>query len=142
MSGAHEIPLIAGKTRLHLEDGTTLRLLTAWEVLGAKSAARTLEEEGIQEAALCSNACILAAAWEKKGAPICADGKEMLQKLSVSQIQRLAKTWAQFDREENPSVTEEEGRLDALKKAWSTRPRRAFTGVCSKLLARFPRKSG
>lgn len=131
--------VLAGRERMTLPDGTELRLLTAMEVLEARREALSLSN-GEMELALCSNACLLARAWSKAGKPLCTSGEELLQRLSPSQIQKLAKRFADFDREENPSVLAESKRVEAIKKAWSTPLGSAFAGVCSERLARSPRK--
>ncbi|NCB64146.1 MAG: hypothetical protein EOM52_11190 [Clostridia bacterium] len=135
------IRLRAGLRRIELGDGWSLRLLTAMEVLEARREAGELVRED-REKALCSNACLLARALEKDGSAWFQSGEEALSGLSVEEIGTLARRWAAFSREENPSPEEEEGRLDTLKKALSTRRTPGFSGVCSGLLARFRRRSG
>lgn len=137
-----ELDWLAGAERLALEDETCLRLLSALEVLKARAEGKALSAEIQGDDALCANACILARAWENKGQPVCGSGKEVLKRLTVSQIQALARRWAEFDRRENPGLLESEERIDALKKAWSTGPRSALDGVCSAILGRFQRKKG
>ena len=131
--------LLAGARRLRLENGLELRLLSALEVLQARREAEALSREGDgRERALCSNACVVARALEKGGRPVYQSGQAVLEDLTVEGITALARRWAAFGREENPSLTEGEERVDALKKVWSTRRRSAFGGVCSGLLGRFP----
>ena len=113
--------MLAGRRRLRLEDGRTLRLLTAMEVLEARREADELAR-GDRERAVCSNACLLAKALEKRGRAIFESGEAVLKSLRVEEIGALAGRWAQFNREENPSVQDGEGVVNALKKAWSTRP--------------------
>lgn len=98
--------------------------------------------KGEQELALCSNACLLALAWSKGGKPLYASGGGLLRDCSVSNIRRMAKKFADFERVENPSIEEEEEKVEAIKKAWSTRMRSAFAGVCSGRLARSLRRNG
>ena len=129
--------LLSGPDRLELEDGRTLRLLSAMEALQARREAAGLARDE-RERALCSNACVVARALEKGGRPVYQSGQAVLEDLTVEGITALARRWAAFDREENPSLTEGEERVDALKKVWSTRRRSAFGGVCSGLLGRFP----
>lgn len=135
------VSLVAGGERKRLEDGTSLRILTAMEVLEARREAWALCNEE-QELALCSNACILARAWEQGKKPCYASGEEILKRLSVSRIQDLAHTWAQLEREENPGLSAPEERIETLKKVWSTRPLSAFAGVCSAALGRFRPRNG
>lgn len=105
---------------LRLEDGCTLRLLTAMEVLEARREAEKLSRDE-RERALCSNACLLARALEKRERPVFRDGEAVLDALRVEEIAELAARWGAFNREENPSVLDGESVVSALKKAWSTR---------------------
>lgn len=127
--------LLAGARRMDCGGGMQLRLLSAMEVLEARREAAALVQEG-REQALCANACLLARALERKGKPVFQDGQAVLRGLTAGQIAALAGQWAEFDRRENPSPEDGTERIDALKKAWSTRPLRAFAGACSGLLAR------
>lgn len=131
--------LLAGRpdALLELGDGAQLRLLTAFEILEAGRAAAELALLD-KERALCSNACLLAKAVVKKGRPVFRDGAEVLEKLRVEEIARLSRQWAEFNRRENPSPKDGEERVDALKKAWSTRLTSALSGACSGILACFP----
>ena len=141
MRGQRLDVLTAGRSRKRLSDGSDLRLLTAAEVLEARREALEMEGEEA-EIALRSNACILAKAWERRGRPIYPSGAAVLEALSVSQIIGLCRLWAEFDRAENPGLSIGEERLEALKKAWSTRLWSAFAGVCSAALGRSQRRSG
>lgn len=133
--------LRAGESRLKLEDGTALRLLSAMEVLQARREAEALAGAEA-ETALCANACLLARALEKGGRPVYPDGRAVLEALSPGQVAALCKRWAAWSSRENPSPTHASGTVDALKKAWSTRLTRAFNGACSALSARFPQRPG
>lgn len=115
---------LAPRRRLGPLGGKSLRLLTAMEVLEARREAAQLAKDG-REKALCSNACLLARALERRGRPIFADGEAVLRSMGVEEIGRLAARWSSFNKEENPSVLEGEGVVAALKKAWSTRPMNA-----------------
>ena len=132
--------LLGGRRRLDLGEGLTLRLLSAMEVLEARREAGALAQEG-RERALCANACLLAKALERDGRPLFDSGRAALEGLRIEDIAALARRWARFSREENPSPEEGE-EVDALKKAWSTRLTRAFSGVCSGLLGRCPPRPG
>ena len=133
--------LLEGMERLRLEDGRTLRLLSALEVLQARREAEELAQGG-EELALCANACLLSRALERRGKPVFDSGAAVLAGLSAREIGALAGRWAQFDRAENPAPEDgEEGAL-ALKKAWSTRLRSAFAGACSGRSGPSPRRSG
>lgn len=131
-----------GTRRTAVEDhpGLTLRVLSAWEVLEARREGRAMEETG-REAALCANACLLARALERKGEAVFSDGEAVLRALTVAEIAGLARQWAAFSRETDPSPRDPEA-VDSLKKAWSTRLTRAFSGVCSGLLGRCPPRRG
>lgn len=116
-----------------------LRVLTAWETLEARREAGAMEREG-REAALCANACLLARALERRGKPLFPDGEAVLRQLSPAQIAGLARQWAEFSREADPSPRDRKA-VDRLKKAWSTPLTRAFSGVCSGPLGRcLPRR--
>ena len=137
-----------------------LRTLSAWEAVEAGREAETLEqtdretetleqtdretetlEQTDRETALCVNACILARALERRGKALFPDGEAVLRALSVAQIADLARQWAEFSREHDPSPRDPKA-VERLKKAWSTRLMRAFSGVCSGLLGRYPRRRG
>ena len=135
--------ILAGARRAPAKEGHALelRLLTAMEVLQARREAAELVRED-REKALCSNACLLARALERRKKPVFQSGQEVLETLTAEQIASLARQWAALDRRENPSPEDEEGRVQALKKVWSTRLRRACGGVCSVLSARCLRRNG
>ena len=133
--------ILSRRERLRLEDGRELRLLSALEVLEAgREAAELAQHEG--ERALCANACLLARALERKGKSAFPSGRAVLEGLSAREIGELARRWDEMDRAENPSP--EDGMEDvlALKKAWSTRLRSAFAGVCSAPFRPFRRRNG
>ena len=132
--------MLERRERLKLEDGRELRLLSALEVLEARREAEGLAR-GEAEAALCANACLLAKALERDGRPLFDSGRATLEGLRIEDIAALARRWARFSREENPSPEDGE-KAEALKKAWSTRLTRAFSGVCSGLLGRCPPRPG
>ena len=131
--------LLGGARRKRLGHGLELRLLSAREVLEARREAENLSRDGA-ERALCANACLLARALERNGRPMYGDGQEVLEGLTPGRIEALAGQWAAFHREENPSPEDGAERVEALKKAWSTRLRRAFAGVCSGVWGRSPRR--
>ncbi|HIT32425.1 MAG TPA: hypothetical protein IAC25_06315 [Candidatus Enterenecus stercoripullorum] len=118
-----------------------LRLLSAWEVLQARREGALLAQDG-QERALCDNACLLARALERRGRPVYENGRQVLERLGVEDITRLAGEWAAFNRARNPSPQQSKEALDEAKKGWSTRLMSAFSGVCSACLALFPRRTG
>ena len=133
--------LLSGRRRLKLEDGRSLRLLSAMEVLEARREAEELCRNG-RERALCANACLLARALERDSRPVFSDGEAALRGMTAGEIARLAGRWARFDQEENPSPSAGEERVDAIKKGWSARVMSAFTGVCSGHFRRCPPSGG
>lgn len=112
--------MLAGRRRLRLEDGRSLRLLTAIEVLEARREAAGLSTDE-KDRALCSNACLLSKALERRGRPVFESGRAVLERLRVEEIEALASRWSRFNREEDPSIQDGEQVVSALKKAWSTR---------------------
>lgn len=133
-------PCVIRRTPVEGRPGVTLRVLSAWEVLEARREAGAMERTG-RETALCANACLLSKALERKVKPLFADGEAVLRGLTVTEIAQLARQWAEFSREAAPSPRDTEA-VDSLKKAWSTRLTRAFSGVCSGLLGRCPPSRG
>ncbi len=131
----------AGPDRVKAGNGTTLRLLSAREVLEARREGDALALDG-KERALCRNACLVARALERGGKPVFEDGQAALDGLRVEDIARLADAWAAFNREHNPSPLDGEQELDRRKKAWSTRIMSAFSGACSACLALCPPRNG
>ena len=118
-----------------------LRLLSAMEVLSARREGDELAQDG-GERALCRNACLIARALEKRGKPVFADGRDALDRLRVEDVERLAGTWAAFNRDCNPSPTGGTQEIRRRKKAWSTRVMSAFNGACSGSSALCPRRNG
>ena len=133
--------LLGGRRRIKAGKGMELRLLSALELLEAGREAEQLAHRE-EEKALCANACLLARALERGGKPVFTDGEAALRGLSAGEIGTLARLWSGLNRAENPGPEDGEERVDALKKAWSTRLRRAFAGVCSKLLGLSPLRRG
>ena len=133
--------ILAGADRMELENGMELRLLSALEVLEARrEAAQLAESQG--ERALCSNACLVARAVVRRGRPVYGSGEEVLHRLTVGQVETLARRWMAFYQEEGLGTGLERSRLDQLKKAWSTCRGSAFGGMCSNVLGRCRRKNG
>ena len=133
--------LLAGAERMKLENGLELRLLSAQEVLEARREAEELSRDGA-ERALCSNACLLSRALERNGRAAFANGQAVLNGLTPGEVERLAGRWAAFNHRENPSPEDGEERVEALKKAWSTRLTSALSGACSKVLGCFRARRG
>ena len=105
--------------RLELEGGRSIRLLSAKETLEARrEAAGLMADEA--ERALCANACLLARALERDGAPEFQDGTAVLAAFTAREIGALAARWADFDR----------GEVDAAKKAIGTGRTTGSAGAC------------
>lgn len=122
--------ILSRRDRMELENGMSLRLLSALEVMQARRAASLLAEEE-RERALCSNACLLARALEKApGKPLFHSGQEVLAGLTVEEISALARRWSQFDREENPGLSLTEEELEHAKKNSVPTRRAACAGGC------------
>lgn len=133
--------ILARPRRMKLDGGLELRILSALEVLEARREAGALARED-REQALCSNACLLARALERKGTPVYEDGEAVLKALTAGEIGALSQRWAAFDREEDPTPEDGEERWQTLKKAWSTRLMSAFNGACSVRSGRSLRRNG
>ena len=107
--------ILAQNDQLILDNGMSLRLLSAMEVLQARREAAAMAEER-KERALCSNACLLARALTIDDEPVFENGKAVLAGLTVAEIAALSKQWHDFDRRENPALNLEEGQLELVKK--------------------------
>ena len=129
-----------GPDRMEVPEGE-LRLLSAWEVLEARREGEALSQDG-GELAVCRNACLVAKALEREGAPVFSSGRAALDGLRLEDIARLAQAWAQFDREADPSPMDGGEEIAKRKKAWSTRIMSAFNGACSGRSALCPPRSG
>ena len=125
------LDFLAGPKEMETEDGETLRLLTAMEVLQARREAEELAQED-RERALCSNACLLARALEQAEdhTPVFPDGRAVLAALTVEEIAALAGRWARFRQENNPGLNLTDGALEELKKNSVTAPASGFDGGC------------
>ena len=131
MSAFAWLKLCTQPGRLTLGKGYSMGLLRAQEVLEAR-----------RERALCANACLIARFLRKRGRRAYASGAAVLEALTVEQIQDLAGRWAAFCREEDPGLGTERGRLETLKKAWSTRRRNGCGGACSGRSRPCPQRRG
>lgn len=132
--------LLALPRERELGHGLSLRLLSAREELECRREGEELAGEE-RDKALCANACLVAHALQRDGGPAFESGAEVLERLTAGQIALLARKWGEFDRECDPAPWDE-GAVAEAKKGWSTRLMSAFSGVCSRLLGRFPRRSG
>lgn len=118
-----------------LGNGREFRLLSAWELMECRREGEELAKEE-RDGGLCANACLLAKALLKDQKRAYQSGKEVLESLSAGQIGELARRWGEFDRACDPAPWDAEA-VDRAKKVWSTRLMNAFSGACSRLLARF-----
>lgn len=108
--------ILAGRDRMELDNGMQLRLLSALEVLQARREADELCQND-SERPLCANACLLARALEtQEGEAVFPSGQAVLSGLRVEEISALARTWSQFNREENPPLTLSRDQADEVKK--------------------------
>ena len=122
--------ILSRRDRMELENGMSLRLLSALEVMQARRAAGLLAEEE-RERALCSNACLLARALEEEpGKPLFHSGQEVLAGLTVEEISALARRWSQFNRDENPGLALNGQELENVKKNCVPPPVSACAGGC------------
>lgn len=115
------LTLAGGAGHLALEDGTDLSLLTSRQVLEAKREALDLAREGLAPA-LCANACLISRALTRAGEPVYPSGRAVLESLSPAAIEALARTWADFDRRENPGLGVDPARAEKLKTALEQLP--------------------
>ena len=108
--------ILAGRDRMALDNGMSLRLLSALEVLQARREAEELAQSE-RERALCSNACLLSRALEtQEGEPVFSSGREVLSGLRVEEIAALAERWSRFNRSENPALTMDAEQAEDVKK--------------------------
>ena len=107
--------ILTASPRQRLPGGVQLRLLTAQEVLEARREATALAGED-RDRALCSNACLVARAVVRRGRPVYGSGEEVLHRLTVGQVETLARRWMAFYQEEGLGTGLERSRLDQLKK--------------------------
>ena len=85
--------ILTASPRQRLPGGVQLRLLTAQEVLEARREATALAGED-RDRALCSNACLVARAVVRRGRPVYGSGEEVLHRLTVGQVETLARAKA------------------------------------------------
>ena len=101
--------------RCPVEEGE-LRLLGVWEVAELLSEGRELaKQEG--DAALCSNACLIARVLEREGRPVYPGGKAVLAAMTPEEIGALADRWGEFNSTCNPSPAGSEEELAAHRRS-------------------------
>ena len=116
MSGRERGPDFWGLPgRCPVEEGE-LRLLGVWEVAELLSEGRELAKQG-GDAALCSNACLIARVLEREGRPVYPGGKAVLAAMAPEEIGALADRWGEFNRACNPSPTGREEELAAHRRS-------------------------
>lgn len=107
--------ILAGKDYLKLENGMTLRLLSAMEVLRARDEANALTKQE-DERAVCSNACLLAYALQAEGENVFKSGRDVLCAMTVEEISALARTWSEWNEAENTKLLCGQAQAQAVKK--------------------------
>ena len=125
------LDFLAGPKEMETEDGETLRLLTAMEVLQARREAEELSRrEG--ERALCASACLLARALERSETrqPVFASGQEVLSGMTVEEIAALAGRWDAFCRRNDPGLDLGREELEEAKKISVPPDRSDCAGGC------------
>ena len=126
---------IGGKT-------CAMRLLSARETLALRREIAQLDCADEEERALRANAALLRTCLVQNGEAVFASAENVENALSVGEINALVEQYALLDGVENPSCEDGREKVEALKKAWSTRLMSAFSGVCSNCFEPFPRRNG
>ena len=75
-----------------------------------------------EERALRANAALLKRSLTEGGEAAFASAEDVENALSVGEINELVRCYALLDGAENPSSEDGREKVEALKKAWSTRP--------------------
>ena len=99
-----------------------LRLLSARETLALRREIAQLDCADEEERALRANAALIARSLTENGAAVFACAEDAENALSVGGINALVARYAALDGAENPSCEDGREQVEALKKAWSTRP--------------------
>ena len=98
-----------------------MRLVSARETLSLREIAQ-LDCAGEEERALRANAALLKRSLTEGGEAAFASAEDVENALSVGEINELVRCYALLDGAENPSSEDGREKVEALKKAWSTRP--------------------
>lgn len=109
--------ILALRDRESLGNGMALRLLSAFEVLEARREAEELTRQD-RELALCSNACLLARALEQEEDrhPVFHSGEEVLNGLTMEEIEALAARWNRLRKSLDPGLGLRGEELETVKK--------------------------
>ena len=106
------------------ERACVLRLLSARETLALRREIAQEDSRDEEERALRANAALLRRSLRENenGTAVFASAEDVENALSVGEINALVSRYALLDGVGNPSCEDERERVEALKKAWSTRP--------------------
>jgi len=99
-----------------------MRLLSARETLALRREIAQLDCADEEERALRANAALLKRSLTEGGEAAFASAEDVENTLSVGEINELVRCYALLDGVENPSSEDGRESVEALKKAWSTRP--------------------
>ena len=101
-----------------------LRLLSARETLALRREIAQEDCRDEEERALRANAALLRRSLRENenGTAVFASAEDVENALSIGEINALVEQYALLDGVENPSCEDGRERVEALKKAWSTRP--------------------
>ena len=109
--------------RVHIgEKECALRLLSARETLALRREIAQEDCRDEEERALRANAALLRRCLTEKGEAVFASAEDVENALSAGEINALVSRYALLDGAGNPSCEDGRERVEALKKAWSTRP--------------------
>ena len=104
------------------EKTCVMRLLSARETLVLRREIAQLGCADEEERALRANAALLVNSLTENGEAVFACAEDVENTLSIGEINALVEQYALLDGVENPSCEDGRERVEALKKAWSTRP--------------------
>ena len=109
--------------RVHIgEKECALRLLSARETLALRREIAQEDCRDEEERALRANAALLRRCLTEKGEAVFASAEDVENALSAGEINALVSRYALLDGAGNPSCEDGRERVEAQKKAWSTRP--------------------
>ena len=104
------------------ERACVLRLLSARETLALRREIAQEDSRDEEERALRANAALLRRCLTEKGEAVFVSAEDVENALSAGEINALVSRYALLDGAGNPSCEDGRERVEALKKAWSTRP--------------------